>query len=194
MTHRGNDAAALRRIDAAKVPFARVVSWNSAAAGGPPQMGTLSSELRDALQRTPGAPRVYADANVPAGIVAFLRTRLRWDVFFVMEHADLRRASDVEHYRLAREMHRTLITLDRDYFDDRRFPPEQSGGVIVVSAPDERLLERVLRRVDEHVMRCKDVEGRPPGALPLVGGKLHAHLDWPPRPPDRSNGHSRRRR
>ena len=36
-------------------------------------MGTLSSELRQALERTPGAPRVYADANVPAGVVALLR-------------------------------------------------------------------------------------------------------------------------
>ncbi|MCU0255643.1 MAG: hypothetical protein MUF60_02770, partial [Vicinamibacterales bacterium] len=63
----------------------------------------MSSELRHALERAPGAPRVYADANVPAGIVAFLRQQLRWDVFFVMEQPDLRRAPDEEHYRLARE-------------------------------------------------------------------------------------------
>lgn len=142
-------------------------------------MGTLSSELRLALERCPGAPRVYADANVPAGIVAFLRSELRWDVFFVMEQDDLRRAPDQEHYRLARQMHRTLLTLDRDYFDDRRFPPEQSGGVIVVSAPDERLLARVLRRVDRHLMRAVDRGETQPGALPLAGRKLHAHLDWP---------------
>jgi hypothetical protein len=141
-------------------------------------MGTLSSELRLALERRPGAPRVYADANVPAGIVAFLRGELRWDVFFVMEQADLRRAPDQEHYRLARQMHRTLLTLDRDYFDDRRFPPEQSGGVIVVSAPDERLLARVLRRVDRLLMKAADGDTQP-GALPLAGRKLHAHLDWP---------------
>lgn len=142
-------------------------------------MGTLSSELRHALERTAGAPRVYADANVPAGIVAFLRQQLRWDVFFVMEQPDLRRAPDEEHYRLAREMHRTLVTLDRDYFDDRRFPPGRSGGVIVVSAPDERLMAKVFRRVDRHLLRGPSPEGRPPGALPLAGQKLHVHPDWP---------------
>lgn len=143
-------------------------------------MGTLSSELRSALERRPGVPRVYADANVPAGTVALLRAELHWDVFFVMEQADLRRAPDREHYRLARQMHRTLLTLDWDYFDDRRFPPEQSGGVIVVSAPDEKLLARVLRRVDRHLMRGDGQDGGGPGALPLAGRKIHAHLDWPP--------------
>ena len=55
----------------------------------------------------------------------FMRESLRWDVLFVIEHPDLRRARDIEHYRLARQLRRTLITLDRDYLDDRRFPPAQ---------------------------------------------------------------------
>ena len=42
---------------------------------------------------------------------------------FVLEHDDLRRAPDIEHYRLARQLGRTLVTLDRDYLDDRRFRP-----------------------------------------------------------------------
>ena len=86
------------------------------------------------------APRIYADANIPAGVVAFMRQSLGWDVLFVIEHDDLRRAPDVQHYRLARQLRRTIVTLDRDYFDDRRFPPEESGGVIVFQAPDERAL------------------------------------------------------
>ena len=40
---------------------------------------------------------MYADANVPAGIVAFMRSRLDWDVLFVLEDGDLRRAPDVRH-------------------------------------------------------------------------------------------------
>jgi predicted nuclease of predicted toxin-antitoxin system len=149
-------------------------------------VGTLSSELAAALDQTPAAPRVYADANLPAGVVAFMRQRLRWDVFFVMEHDDLRRAADVEHFRMARRMHRTLITLDRDYFDDRRFPPAETSGIIVVSAPDERLLVRVLQRIDRFLLRTPDAVGngataerRDTGALPLNGRKVHAHLDWP---------------
>jgi hypothetical protein len=141
-------------------------------------MRTLSSELGSALDEHPGAPRVYADANVPRGLVGFMRARLQWDVFFVMEHDDLRRARDVEHFRLARQMHRTLLTLDRDYFDDRQFPPAESGGVIVVSAPDERAMGKILRRVDRFIMRG-DVRPRPsPGSLPLAGKKIHVDLDW----------------
>ena len=143
-------------------------------------MGTLSTELGDALDRAPGAPRVYADANVPAGLVAYMRRDLQWDVFFVLEHADLRRARDIEHYRLARQMRRTIVTLDRDFFDDRRFPPGESSGVIVVSAPDERGLARVLKRVDSHVMRGEAPLDDGANGLPLAGRKIHAHPGWPP--------------
>ena len=90
-------------------------------------MGTLFSELAPHAERLAG-PRVYADANVPAGIVAFMRERLHWDVLFVMEHDDLRRAADLHHFRLARQLHRTLVTIDRDYLDDRRFPPARERG------------------------------------------------------------------
>jgi len=147
------------------------------------RVGTLSSELGAVLDRVPAAPRVYADANVPAGLVGFMRQRLGWDVFFVMEHDDLRRARDLEHFRLARQLHRTLVTLDRDYLDDRRFPPAETSGVIVLSAPDERLLARVLKRVDEALLRPRPAHGAAdagerPAPLPLAGCKVHAHPDW----------------
>src|SRR5207237_8674042 len=53
-------------------------------------MGSLSSELAPHAERLAARPRVYADANVPAGIVAHMRTRLGWDVLFVLEEDDLR--------------------------------------------------------------------------------------------------------
>ena len=90
-------------------------------------MGTLASELGSHAERISGQSRVYIDANVPAGLVAFMRTRLHWDVLFVIEHDDLRRASDGEHYRLARQLRRTLITFDRDYLDDRKFPSGENS-------------------------------------------------------------------
>lgn len=145
-------------------------------------MGTLSTELGAALSQAAARPRVYADANMPASSVAFMRADLAWDVFFVMEHADLRRARDTHHFALARQMHRTLITLDRDYIDDRRFPPARGAGVIVFSAPDERALLRLLRRVDSVLLRSS---GASPAVLPLDGRKLQVHLDWPPDPPSR---------
>ena len=81
-------------------------------------MGTLASELAPHAERLSGQPRVYVDANVSAPLVAFMRHELQWDALFVIEHDDLRRARDGEHYRVARQLGRTLITFDRDYLDD----------------------------------------------------------------------------
>ena len=52
-------------------------------------MGTLWSELGPVAEAVADRPRVYADANVPSGVVAFMRGTLRWDVLCVMEHPDL---------------------------------------------------------------------------------------------------------
>jgi len=139
-------------------------------------MGTLSSELGPHAERIAARPRIYADANVPAGIVAHMRHRLQWDVLFVLEQDDLRRAPDVKHYQLALQLRRTLVTMDRDYLDDRRFPLAESGGVIVMNAPDERQLSRLLTRVDRMLFRRDDLD--PALTPPLVGRKLQINSDW----------------
>ena len=139
-------------------------------------MGTLASELGPYANGLTGHPRIYVDANVPAPLVTFMRTTLLWDVLFVIEHDDLRRARDGEHYRLARQLRRTLITLDRDYLDDRRFPPAESGGVLVLTAPEEGGLIMLLRRLDEEILRV-DADGFDGARLPLEGRKLHMHVD-----------------
>jgi len=141
-------------------------------------MGTLASELGAHADRIAGQPRLYVDANVPAGLVAFMRTQLHWDVLFVIEHDDLRRARDGDHYRLARELRRTLITFDRDYLDDRRFPLAECGGVLVLTAPEEKGYRALLTRLDAELFRSERPEG-PERSLPLLGRKLHAHVDWP---------------
>ena len=130
-------------------------------------MGTLSSELGPHLARLADAPRIYADANLPTGVVDYMRSTLRWDVLFVLEHDDLRRAPDIQHYRLARQLGRTLVTLDRDYIDDRRFPPSEGAGVIVFAAPDERWLRRLLKQADVELFRAADAS-----PLPLEGRKV----------------------
>jgi len=104
-----------------------------------------------------------------------MRTVLDWDVLFVIEDEDLRRAPDVRHYRLAQQLRRTLITMDRDYLDDRRFPPEEGGGVLVIQAPDERQLFALVKRVDRLLFTQID-EARP--TLPLERRKLQVHTDW----------------
>jgi hypothetical protein len=130
-------------------------------------MGTLSSELGPHLARLADAPRIYADANLPTGVVDYMRSTLHWDVLFVLEHDDLRRAPDIQHYRLARQLGRTLVTLDRDYIDDRRFPPSEGAGVIVFAAPDERWLRRLLKQADVELFRAADAS-----PLPLEGRKV----------------------
>ncbi len=82
-----------------------------------------------------------------------MRRALRWDVLFVLEHDDLRRASDRDHFRRALDLGRTLITLDHDFFDNRRFPPALSPGVIVCASADERALVRMLDHVDRAWLR-----------------------------------------
>lgn len=139
-------------------------------------MGTLSTELAPHADRLTARPRIYADANVPAGIVAHMRARLQWDVLFVLEENDLRRAPDVRHYQLAQQLRRTLVTLDRDYLDDRRFPPDASGGVLVINAPDERELSSLLDRVDRVLFHAEDPDDLVP--LPLLGRKLQVNSDW----------------
>lgn len=132
-------------------------------------MRTLASELAPHAYRA--APRVYVDANVPSGVVSFMRQRLGWDVFFVLEHEELRRARDIEHYRLARQLARTLVTLDRDYEEDARFPPAEGAGVIVFMAPDEQRLCELLSRVDRDLFRSGAGV-----ALPLEGRKVRCDI------------------
>jgi Domain of unknown function (DUF5615) len=142
-------------------------------------MGTLASELAAHADRLSPRPRIYADANVPAGLVAFMRTRLDWDVLFVIEEDSLRRAPDTTHYRLAQQLRRTLVTLDRDYLDDRRFPPAEGSGVLVIHAPDEQLLSALLVRVNRAIFQeCDETGDAKIVALPLAGRKLHVHTDW----------------
>ncbi len=139
-------------------------------------MGTLFSELGPHAERLAARPRIYADANVPAGLVAHMRRQLQWDVLFVLEQPDLRRAPDIKHYQLAQQLRRTLVTMDRDYLDDRRFPPAESGGVLVINAPDERQLSTLLTRVDRMLFRRDDLD--PAITPPLLGRKMQINSDW----------------
>lgn len=143
-------------------------------------MDTLASRLGAIIGGLTDAPRVYCDANLPAGLIRFMRERLRWDVFFVMEEDDLRRASDIEHFRMAAQLRRTLLTLDKDYLDDVRFPPAEGSGVLVLTAPDEAQLERLLKEIDRVLFRAAHDAGASGDdfRMPLLGRKLHVHTDW----------------
>jgi hypothetical protein len=137
-------------------------------------MRTLASELRAIAHDMMSGPRVYVDANVPAGIVATMRRDLRWDVLFVLEHDDLRRASDRVHFSRAVDLGRTLVTQDHDFLDDRRFPPALGPGVLVCCASDERTFVRLLHHAHHHVFAGgagADLAGR---KIVLTVDMLHA--------------------
>ena len=136
-------------------------------------MSTRWSELTRESAWPGPSPRIYADANVPAGLVAAMRNQLHWDVLFVLEDPSLRRAADARHYQLAQQLRRTLITLDRDYLDDRRFPPAEGAGVLVIQAPNEGQLLQLMVRVNRRLFGARP---RPP--LPLAGQKLQINTDW----------------
>jgi Domain of unknown function (DUF5615) len=133
-------------------------------------MRTLASELRAMTHDVTSMPRVYADANVPAGVVSAMRHELGWDVLFVLEHDDLRRASDARHFSRAIDLGRILVTQDRDFLDPGRFPPDLAPGVIVCVASDERTLLRLLRYADRRLLR-------PSTGQPLAGRTVVLTVD-----------------
>ena len=48
-------------------------------------MRTLASELSLHVEKLISQPRIYADANVPTGVILYMRHRLKWDVLAVVE-------------------------------------------------------------------------------------------------------------
>jgi hypothetical protein len=137
-------------------------------------MRSLSAQLRALRPDAEGTPRIYADANVPVPLVQHMRQRLGWDVLHVVDEDQWRRASDVAHYQRARELERTLVTLDHDYFDERLFPLIDCGGVAVLSAPDDRGFHRLLGDLDA-LLRLGESAAAP---MPLRGRKLHLFPGW----------------
>jgi hypothetical protein len=105
-----------------------------------------------------------------------MRVRLQWDVLFVVEEDTLRRAPDLKHYRLAQQLRRTLVTMDRDYLDDKRFPPDEGSGVLVINAPDAQQLTLLLERIDRALFA--DSAAVDAVALPLAGRKMQVNSDW----------------
>jgi predicted nuclease of predicted toxin-antitoxin system len=135
-------------------------------------MGSLASELAPWRADHAAGPLIYADANVPAPLVSWMRRTLHWDVLHVIDEPGWRRAPDRAHYDRARDLGRTLVTLDHDFLDDRRFPPALSPGVVVLEAPDSRGLQTLLVEVDSYL------RAQPSKVTPLAGHKLSVGPGW----------------
>ena len=181
LVHRRDELVAALRREAQSRSRARPLTssrgcFGPASWNGVIQMGTLASELSPHAAGIAGQPRVYVDANMPARLVSLMRTLLKWDVLFVMEHDDLRRAvrwpalppraPAAPHARHARPRlpRRSEVSA-----------ATESAGVLVLCAPNENGLAALLKRLDREVFRARAPTHR---CLPFAGHKLHVHVDW----------------
>jgi hypothetical protein len=75
------------------------------------------------------APRFLVDESLGVDAAHLLRER-KWNAKFVAE-AGLSGKSDETVFALAWKEKRVLLTHDRDFLDNRRFPPERNPGLVV---------------------------------------------------------------
>jgi predicted nuclease of predicted toxin-antitoxin system len=74
--------------------------------------------------------KIKVDENIGSAGVGLLRDRGH-DVLTVRDQG-LAGATDNEIFRVCVNEGRTLVTLDRDFGQATRFPPEQSAGIVVL--------------------------------------------------------------
>jgi hypothetical protein len=89
-------------------------------------------------------------------------------------------ADDVALYRVCRAEGRVLVTLDRDFGEILRFPPEGTAGIVVLACRGRLSPAFILKRITELVgfLRTQDISGR----LWIVEpGRLRVHDRREPR-------------
>jgi predicted nuclease of predicted toxin-antitoxin system len=100
-------------------------------------------EVSEDLWREPGEKpeklRLFADANFPRGLVERLRNR-GIEVQTAQE-LGIHRLPDEQILQEAAKRGLYLITLDRDFWSDERFPLRSSGRLIFVDAHDEHIAD-----------------------------------------------------
>ncbi|MDD2943920.1 MAG: DUF5615 family PIN-like protein [bacterium] len=94
--------------------------------------------------------RFYADNNIERELVEHLRES-DFDVLWIAENPRLsRQQEDRFHYQQSRKMKRYLLTRDLDFWDDRRFPLQQSPGALIITTNETEItpyLPRLLRKI-----------------------------------------------
>jgi predicted nuclease of predicted toxin-antitoxin system len=91
--------------------------------------------------------RIKVDENIGRSGVDLLR-RGGQDVMTVREQG-LAGAADKVVFQACRTEGRTLITLDRDFGQVPRFPPEQSAGIVILELGSPASLRALLERLGE---------------------------------------------
>jgi predicted nuclease of predicted toxin-antitoxin system len=96
------------------------------------------------------------------------------DVMTVWDQG-LRGVADEELFEVCAAEERALITLDRDFGQVTRFPPERSAGIVVLDVGSRTTLQRIIGRLQDFlaVLENQSVAG----ALWIVEpGRVRVHL------------------
>lgn len=86
-------------------------------------------EFNAYLKKKKITPRFYADANFPRWAVNHLRER-KLDVV-TSQDVGLQNRDDRDHAAYGRRESRILLTCDRDFLDERKFPLISSPAIVV---------------------------------------------------------------
>ncbi len=96
---------------------------------GPKLSKKEEAELEDYIRAKKKKPRFYVDEDVPHQAVEILR-ELGFNVL-TAEEAGRRGHPDENHLAEALKQSRILVTRDRDYLNERRFPLNQCPALVV---------------------------------------------------------------
>jgi predicted nuclease of predicted toxin-antitoxin system len=99
-----------------------------------------SSTSEDALLRRLRKARLYADEDIEDEVVQAIRDK-GVNISSVRERGERGKPDEV-HLATARREHRFLLTKDKDFLDDRRFPLQKEGPGIIYLHGDFRAEER----------------------------------------------------
>lgn len=105
----------------------------------------ISSDFWREFGEIPSKLRIIADANFPVGLVDLIANR-KFDIK-TAQSLSLNKLDDEDLLQRIADRGYVLITLDRDFWSDVKFPLHQSGGVIFIDAKDESIGETAGFRV-----------------------------------------------
>lgn len=94
--------------------------------------------------------RLKLDENIDARLAGLLQASGH-DALTVREQ-NLHGTDDIDLYRICRSESRTLVTLDLDFSNVLRYPPENTPGIIVLRGPDD--LFRTVRILVETLVNA----------------------------------------
>lgn len=85
---------------------------------------------------TPGRVRFYADENIEIGLVYHLRNKLQTNIISALEEGTSGR-DDNFHFQEAKRRRRFLLTCDKGFLNNSRFPFNllKGFGVIILDIP-----------------------------------------------------------